>query len=896
MALTNDADVILGDHPYKLDVSNPDFTPPYRRWTRPLSETFPIIGMEGMNLQSDALVATFTNFSGEGQLALSATRPETWPKFYSSEGLDFTVSGQFKLNRSIALQKPQHTGGGGSTTTEGNAGFEDEVGTSTTSGTDRRLNAAGDTIKLATPVAPGAGTNQVEFHLYHEGVQSTTTQGSSFELKDGHGAVSGTDFTMTKVGTTVSTADLSSLTANVAYEVNFFAYLSAAAGNKGPTVRGQIMDVTNATPALVKGTGLHEITGTGAPSAPFDTVNFTPESGKTYRFQFVLVDIPQSFSGHVLADKVSYGPTLSPNNAVTISIYNVTGAAEVVAKDVYLTNTATAMVGSLTYTSAAATDYEYRVEYLSGGQRPWLDKAVALAQTAGANLVFNIEDLELGQGGLVWAVGHNAAANTTTWTYNISTEAWTNRQTPGSTSNTKALAMDHTDTYEYVLLDNSIVYQLTTAANNAYIAATTATARGMCIAQNRLIVLGEDTTNGVVVYTYALDQTSYPVAITSSVTVSASKETPDITLRQRMTSTPTGARFFLNYSDRAIVYEVDTSTTTPTVRQIAVLPDGVKATAIKHTGGLTFIAGQYLTETGQTARTAIWFIDQNGVLDRRGYIRRDNPIAAAIQKFVAYQNDLWFTQGSSHVWRYSLSSGGLFNEYQLSPTTRASGRALAVQQGHVWVADKDEGVWVAGSVGTYRQSSASGGSTWTSSITDFGIPYELKTLDSIDVLTDDMPTGAQVFCEYQIDQNGTWTHAGTHTSGSLQRFAIDPTVTFQNIQVRTRLGSATGTTTPTVRAVSIRAEPVFGEEFIDLNLLLADEDGSHHVAGRQSPGGDLAANLWALKNTGAITTLIDGFDSTQTGASIYRVRITSIDHLNSKVGEGRALVRCKVLR
>lgn len=907
MAFPDGSEIVIGGARYVLDHAADE---PYVRWSREINpDTSGIIGQEtSVNLVPQELRWDITNFDGEGQVVLDTTNPASARRFYRSEGLDFRVPGQFQLNRSTVLQRPLHTGGGGTATLEGNAGYEDITGTSTASGTDRRLNVINDVIGLATDRTPGAGTVQVDFYAFHEEPLLTTTQGSSFDRKSGSGEVSGDDFTLRTVGTIVGTAAITGLTAGIPYEVNYYAYSSAAVNDTtAPYMRFQVWDVTSANnPFILTGEGggssAKAVTATSAGTLVHRAV-FTPQSGRSYEFRFTLTNIREAGSIFGLADKVTYGPALSTNNAVTLTVFNVTGAATVVSKTVTLTATAAgSLIGSLTYVSAATTDYDYRVTYTSGSQRPWLDKVIETIQTSGSDLRWDPEILDLGQGGNVWLAGKNTAAAAQTWTYDFSNNDWDARVALGA-SGKIPLAMAHTDAFQYTLLDDKIVYQHTTSAANAYIAATTATARGCCIAQDRLFVLGEDSTNGTIMYLYPVDATSLPVAITNTLTITTAKSTPDITLRQRMAGTPTGARFFLNYADDvATIYECDSSPSTPTRRVLATLPAGVKATAIVHSDGFTFIAGQFKAETGQTARSALWVILPNGVLQFDGYLRRDDPNGNHVQMMRVYQGDLWLLQGP-FVWRRSLKTGGLFLEYQLQPATAGNHRALAVVQGHQFAAF-DEGIWVTGSVGTYRQSGPSTSGQYVSSITDLGYPGTRKVLRSIETITDDIDSGGQVKVEYQKDNDGTWVHVGTFNDDANNIITIghdNNTVRFNTLQVRATLGSANGTATPVVKAIVVRAIPIQDEDFLDLSLLLTDEDSIFRVGERQLTGGELAANLWNLKNTGQLVTVLDGYfykDAAAGGApqfNAYVAKVAGVRQSNRASGEGTALVRLKIL-
>jgi hypothetical protein len=301
----------------------------------------------------------------------------------------------------------------------------------------------------------------------------------------------------------------------------------------------------------------------------------------------------------------------------------------------------------------------------------------------------------------------------------------------------------------------------------------------------------------------------------------------------------------------------------------------------------------------------LWVIDQNGVIRRIGYLRRDDPTNAMACYMQAYQNDLWILQGK-FVWRYSLASGGLFLEYQLNPGLETNQRAIAVVQGHTFACFSQEDasntagvVWVTGSVSTYRQAAVADGNSFTSSVYDYSLPGEDKLLRSIQVITDTMATDTSVTVQIQTDQSGTWTTIGTHSSGAETKFVVsntDTSTVFKTIQMRIKLSSQTGSATPTLKAVVVDSLPLVQEEFFDLMIRTEDEDSSDHIGAQTLSGGDIAQGLWSLWRSGTPVTFIDGFQhSVLDNNPEYLVRVEDCDHSNDEIGEGRMSVRLRVL-
>lgn len=882
MALASGAHVDLGGVEFRLDENAPLILnkAAYRHWSRSLfTQRLDITGKPGaQNLNPDEMRWYLTQFDGEGQVVLNDDDPVLANRFYRSEGLDFRIPGQMKLNRSTILQSPQDATGGASATSEGSA-WSDVSGTSTTSGTDRRLSAVTNIIKSATHT-PGAGKVEPTFHLYKEDVQKTTDEGSTWTIVSGSGTTSDTDFRL-KDGI-LRSPNLAGLTAGVTVQVDV-TYSTTGSGHGGIYVYNKTNERVVTLVEITSGT-----------TSRTDSLTFNPISGKTYQ---VRARWESGAGNRLVLDKDEYYNAPQPTT-VTVSVYNETGASTVVTKQVIITNTASAGVVSLTYTAAAATNYTYRVQYDAGPQRPWVDKSVAVVRSTSA---WTMGALELGQGGNIWLVGFRSGVDSQTWTYDFTNDDWDVRADLTGATNRDCYALAHTDAYQYALMADAKVYQFTTAADDDYTAAITGTPVGMCITQDRLFVLCEDSTNGVIVRTFAVDA-DVSGGVTAEVTnkaVSTAKNTADTTLRQRMVGTRSGAQFFVNYSDVTCrIYEADTSSGSLVISELGSLDIGAKGTAISHVGGLTFIVGQFLAETGKTARSALWVLDQNNVPQRIGYLRRDDPDARAPQYLVPYESDMWILQGNL-VWRYSLQSGGLFLEYQLDQTTPANQRALGVVAAHQFAVNSTEGVFVTGSLSTYRQAGVANANQFVSSLYDFGLPGTLKLLSTLQVLTDDMPANAAVRVEYQLDQDGTWHHAGTVTDGKINTLTIsseDSSATFGSIQIRLTLSSGTGANTPTVRAIIVTAFPTKYEEFFDLVIRADDEDSSDRVADVQRTGGELAAHIRGIWQGGNLTTFVDGYESLAVGSvNTYLVRVDDYDQSFDAQGQGRVSIRLRVI-
>jgi len=868
-----------------------------------------ITGRPGsQNLKEDYLVWNLSQFAGEGQVVLDLGDADSAFRFYRSEGLNFRVPGQMSLNKSVLSETVSTTSS--SSTVEGNAGFADISGTaSTTNDTDRRLTAINTYVGESAAHTPGASNVQVNFKMYAESFATgaTTIQGSAFNKVDGSPRTSGTDKILTR-GDVVWSDRLSTGTELIADNTTKVQLFATVAANKGQLVRFQVIEVTGANDNAI--VGVVESLESTSPS-PFLELSWVPKANKVYRIK---VGIPSSIEPtpvQVTLDKILYGNDVTGNTA-TIEIWDDTGAASLTTKTVNVDATASAVVGSISFQAAASTDYKARVKRADGKQALWLDAVTWTTLSAAA---WSIDCLDFGLGQKVWLGAHASGADSRGFTYNTSTDVWDSAVTfndGASTTNATVLAMAHSDSLEYFLLDSNEVYTSTSGGTDdrfAYFSTGAKTLVGMAVAQNRLILMSEDNAASTSVYIYEvpLDDTStnpWDLNVAAPSTgvnvqqITAGAKTADTTLRQRMCSTPTGARFFINYAGvTGKIYQADTSDTGITVTELGDLGTGVQATAVCFENGITFVAGQYYgdataSDTDKLPRSALFAIDQNGIVNRIGFFRYDNPDPRPVEFMVPYQTSIYMLQGN-YVWRYDLVSGGLFLEYQLSPATPSHNRALAVLFGRIFAAYSEE-VFVAGSVGTYRQSSVADGSSYTSSIYDFGLPSVRKALAKIEVMTDTMPSNTQVQVFYQVDQSGTWVLAGTQSNGTIQTFFPELT-TFSTLQVRVRLSTSDGASTPKFRGLTVWASAADDEEYFDLVVRTEDQDSSDHIANEQESGARKAEDLFSVWRAKAVVPFKDGYLRDGPGDD-YLGTIEDIRIENNISGEGRAVLTFRAVR
>jgi hypothetical protein len=871
------------------------------------AEQFSPTGKPGaQNLRNTDLKWHITDFSGEGQFVLDNDDPDSATRFFRSEGLDFRIPGQISLNRSIVNQIPA-VSGASATTLQGAANFTDVVGTSTTSGTDRRLNVVLDAVETSNH-APGASKIQVDFYLYAETFadHATTLEGSTFTQRTGNGAVTGTDYRL-RDGQIWSAKRITGthFTAGVLQRVLFT--VSAA----DPHANYSVLDVTNPDRIDV-------VAGVeGNPSSTTFTLSFTPRADREYRFA---VRRPDNRAGvtSVVLDSVQYGAAPG-ENAATIQIWNQTGGVAVEFRDVVVSATAAdTLVASMTFTAAAATNYRYQVLRLRGQQRIWVDKVVATLQSSTA---YTFDCIDFGLGRNIWLAGHAAGVDTKIWTYDFANDDWDEKSVLNAVASTNETvrAMAHTDSLEYFLTSGNKVYTVNSSGTDAVYASFTADARtlvGMCVAQNRLFVLAEDT-SGCRVFslpldagvTHELDDGTGITATVQFVDIDAGAKTPDTTLRQRMVGTSSGARLFVNYGDVTTkLFNVDSSGSVLNVTELSALDTAMRVTAISSAANVTYIPAQYRRAGSSTeGQGVLWAIEANGISERLGFFRflsdttGGDGLHRAVVSVVPYQTDVYMLQ-DLFVWRYSAGlTGGLFLEYELTPNETANARAMAVAEDRIFVCYDTE-IAIIGTEDTYRQAGANTSyneaSAMKTSVYDYGLPGVRKVLTKVQVLTTDLDSEeAQVRIDFIADQNSvTWSNLGITGSGSIHEFTPSETIGFTSIQLKVTLESLTGEFTPFVHGIVVTASAADREEYFDLVLLAGDQTSSEHIAGQQTRGSSKTEALVSAFHTGSPTTLVDGYKARDPReARSYPVIVEDFRVEQTKEAEGRVACTLRVI-
>ncbi len=172
---------------------------------------------------------------------------------------------------------------------------------------------------------------------------------------------------------------------------------------------------------------------------------------------------------------------------------------------------------------------------------------------------------------------------------------------------------------------------------------------------------------------------------------------------------------------------------------------------------------------------------------------------------------------------------------------------------------------------TDRQAGQTGTATITSPVWDWGLPFEShKVLLGFRVQTDALSVSDTVKVEYQTNEDGTWTQAGsTLTSGTDNWLQVSDaetteggsgvigTVAFNQLRVRATILFGN----PKVYAISVYDYNANFGETLEYVVLLSSED---QYSGDQYEAWDMTTKiryLEDLQSTRKIVTVVDGYEA-----------------------------------
>jgi hypothetical protein len=821
------------------------------------------------NVRDDDLRRVQTSWAGgEGQAVVDPTDQQTFRKYDRSLAIDASIPGQLRLARAMSQQGFT---GAGSITNEADT-WVDDIGTSTVVGTDRRLNAVADAIKKDTAVL-GAGNWQFDFYGYEDA--PPVTEGSDFRLGGGQGAVAGSDFALKSSDAWCKLTGQDPIDGQVTLKATFVPVIGSGPGIGIGSIQLSVKNESNQN--IVAQATSDQVR---APNSGDVSVTFTAQAGKTY---FYRVDAKHFENlSKILVDKI----TIDESDTRTLLCEVKQGVTVVGSQTVSTAGTTSSQkLTSITILSPGATVYTTRVTRSGAGtsRKPWVDKEVHVQVSMN-----DPRTIELGFGDRIWLVDYSTGTQPQGFYWDPANNRWTNIAV-FATAGKKAIAMAHSDNFEFVVLDDKIVYHMTTAAIAAHTTATTDDTVGLAVGGNRLYILTEATATGTTLLQHPLE--GAPAAPTSVYAVGNLGMNPDTDLPQRMTGTKTGVVFFANQGPDCWVYAYDGAAGFPVVK----LPTGFRGRAISHGLGFTWVSGSFPTvdATGTNHRPAIFLVDHSNStaeeLDLTLY-RSDDP-STKIRMAQMYGSDLWLvaevqtTPKKMRLWRVSLRAPiAAFLEQEITTDdTQQSvdSRGLAITHRDRFA------VWAKG--GPYLQSQTayqtSGTAFLRGSRYDYGLA-ESKELLSFGVEAD-IPAGTSIEVWYSTD-GATFAVAGTWTAQGIKAVSLpDVHVFFTTLQVEIRLLSTSSAITPTLYALQERMYLQKYDKGWDLLLTCFDPSAAWHMDGSEVPGQVAADYLFSLADGAGVVEFEDRYSwgSEANQAPIYTVHVETPDQFFVARGE-----------
>ncbi len=567
----------------------------------------------------------------------------------------------------------------------------------------------------------------------------------------------------------------------------------------------------------------------------------------------------------------SFGDTITAR----LRIRNQTDGTDTTSTTATFTNTFQDYTLSVNFTGVAGKTYRYYAEISAyngtevSGQRPYLEVDYVEYTTAGA-----LTDPR--------AIWHGRADNIVMVNWDGTNSDWHVWDFPNSewdslhsnARNSLIRAFCSSDVYDYAAYDDQTVYASDGSTHTAYLAAAPANtdAWGLAIANNRLYYL----TLGSVRYLHecTLDATSglpFTENTADYKRVMSASDFPnesalDNTYRQRITSIGNGVRFFINMrGGPTTIFEFSEGAGRPLP---LTLPQGFKATAIHHYGGVTFVGGVWQNQAASPAvtRAGAFYIGADLTPRPLGIFRFHDPDDEPIRYITAWENDIYFLQGTN-IWRYSGGDAGIVLERTTSASDETAARGMAVMDRKIWAAYASQGVFV-----TQNNYPSSNTQYLQSPVWDWDIPDINKVLTQIDVVTQPLPANTSITMDYQDNEDGAWTEitapasasttgSTTHTFAVWGTAAAPTTVTFRNLKWRVGLRSSDGTSTPTVRSVTARATVIDYQESFEFLVDITDDTSTHHLAGQQLSGHQKADLLTTYKSNKSLVAFEDHYTS-----------------------------------
>jgi hypothetical protein len=800
-----------------------------------------IIGQAGLdNPTPDELRWLITSWAGgEGQKIVQPEDELSVRRYNRSVGIDLSDPSQLKLGKQMTQRA---IGSGNTFTTVQGSTFTDIAGSSSAVGDDRSLNSDGAEIGHSV-VSLAAGVHEVEFHAYSSG-KIATVEGSTFEKVRGTLNIAGSDSVLHRSGepTGVARSGARSL-ATTPVQVTLWLKGNRTPG-KGARCRVYVevrnMSTGGHTVASVR-RELRSENGDYDAARPF-TLGFQAIAGNTYRY-YVTIEMEEKDGARGLLIDLFHEMYLGP---AALLCRVMEGANVRASQRVDVTRIeSTAMVVRLTFILAAAATVSFRFQRVSSPV-PILADKIRYSDTT----TFSESRIaELGQGGNVWVVDVDSAASMSAFKWDPATGLWSSVANFGSAGEL-AVAMHHSDTYEYVLGASSGVYRLD-GGSTLYAAAGTGRV-GLVAAANRLWLLTEEPA-ATKLWEVALDATAgLPLTWTEKWNPVNGIAT-DQTLPHRMAATNSGPVFFCNQSAECVVYEWNAGSNTG--RAVSRLP-GFQGRAIYHGGGLTYLAGEQPVPGGGT-KASLFVIDHsvgagepeplNLVFEREG---ESDAYLQAIQVIGSQLYVLGHVSSEPPVmrlWRISLEPpGGLFLENEVPLLSGKLTRDLAITSRTKVMISNSGGPWLS-------QDDYDPTATHFLRQSFFNFRFlERKRLVRLAV-DGEFPTDTKVELRFTTDNGVTWISAGDWlTPESRTILTTEDDVTFGYLGLEVYPKTESSSLTPVVYSIEAVGElsplegSAGGKRIWDFALLCNNDTAQDRLSDQHSSGWQKAEYIYGL--------------------------------------------------
>ncbi len=886
------ADVVIGGMGFRLADGQDWFqrtglSPMERDWPSLFPGRQNVSGQPGIqNVRDDDLRWLLTSFAlGEGLAVIDPSQAEHFRRFDRSVGVDLSNPGEIRLAREL-FQFSNNAAPQSSTTHEAST-FTDDIGTSTTLGTDRRLNNLGDAIRKDISLSTGA--YRIDVYAYSTAESASVILGSSLNELNPPTAVAGTAMHLKNAGAKVGTG-AQSPPVGVSTQVRFHVRLVSVRGARAVftvLVHDATDDVTTASSEFR--VGAPDDDGSSTKTKVCSLV-FTPKAGHDYRYRLKL-DVLEGDVGDrkFYLDEIST-LTMSPEE---MTLEALSGTTVLASDKVDLSTVETsAKISAVTVDLAAAATVRVRAVRSKGALPVFLDRIVVTPVSVGSPI-----GMELGQGNRIWMIDDARLP----WYWDPVNSRWAAASVDGTWPSTGTVqSMAHTDTYEFAVFRQGTNWRLMRfglgITGTEVLSGIGPTAVWVAAGANRLFVIFA-ASSGTDLYEKGLTDAS---AFTLKYAVGNSGIVVDTTIFQLMAGKKNGVVWFSNNGPDCWIYEWNGTSGAPLTN----LPTGFVGRAILVGGSETWVGGGFpaTDSTGHTTiRPAIFLIEgdrsssQVGVEQLDVKLWRDEDPSTHIQQMQLYGTDLFViaqvdsTPRKMRLWRISLAgTPAPFLEQEVTiPDDQAQGHATGMA---VTWRDRFMG-WSIG--GPYRVSESyrtSGDTYLRSARYNFGL-LETKVLLSIDV-DGVFPPGTSAEVYYSLD-GGPFAGAGSWNAPERRVISV-PGLTrfFHNLQLEARLHTTDPAQTPVVYSISPAGHLPEYDRRWDLLLVCADEGSVWRKDGSQVPGSVGIDFLYDLAASGQVVEFEDLYHSARPeDARVYSAIVQSPRTMYVRRGEGLVAVR-----